>query len=115
MSPLSTYLPNENVPKQFAYIEIGELLPGRFQEIAVVDAVSHAIELFYLTKTGKLKPMLTFPIFEERKFQQGEDGLQPKHVIIKDLNGDGLNDLFIVAHDKILIYTQVGATNEKSK
>jgi hypothetical protein len=59
--------------------------------------------------------MLTFKIFEERQVQQGEQGLQPKHLIIKDLNGDGLNDIFVLVHDKILIYTQIGATNEKAK
>lgn len=115
LTPLSTYFPEENVRKQYSTLEVGELLPGRFQELAIVDSINHTIELFYLTKAGKLTPMLTFKIFEERQFQQGEQGLQPKHVVIKDLNGDGLNDLFLVVHDKILIYTQTGANNEKSK
>ena len=115
LAPLSSYFPEENTKKQYSSIEIGELLPGRFQEIAIVDAVNHAIELFYLTKAGQLTPMLTFTIFEERQFQQGDQGLQPKHVIIKDLNGDNFNDIFIIVHDKILIYTQIGAGNEKSK
>ena len=115
LTPLSTYFPEENAKKQYSSVEVGELLPGRFQEIAIVDAVNHAVELFYLTKAGQLTPLVTFTIFEERQFQQGDQGLQPKHVVIKDLNGDGLNDIFIVVHDKILIYTQVGAANEKAK
>jgi len=115
LTPLSLFMPEDIIPKRFAYLEVGELLPGRFQEIAVADAANNSIELFCLNKTGKLMHLLTFQIFEQRKFQQGDDGLQPQHVVLKDMNGDGLNDLFVIAHDKILIYTQVGASNEKSK
>lgn len=115
LTPLSLYMPDEITPKQFTYLEIGELLPGRFQEIAIADAANNSVELFCLNKSGKLMHLLTFQIFEQRKFQQGDDGVQPQHIILKDINGDGLNDLFIIAHDKILIYTQLGASNEKSK
>lgn len=115
LTPLSLYMPDEITPKQFSYLEIGELLPGRFQEIAIADGANNSVELFCLNKMGKLMHLLTFQIFEQRKFQQGDDGVQPQHIILKDMNGDGLNDLFIHAHDKILIYTQIGATNEKSK
>ncbi|MCH2161823.1 MAG: hypothetical protein MK085_08115, partial [Phycisphaerales bacterium] len=56
---------------------------------------------------GKLHPMASFKIFESKIFSAGEPReFEPRQAIIVDVTGDGLNDMVLLAHDRILIYPQ---------
>jgi hypothetical protein len=49
-----------------------------------------------------------FNVFEEDRHYRGKKGgaLEPRDGIIADLNGDGLDDLVLLVHDRFLCYYQ---------
>ncbi len=53
-----------------------------------------------------LKTRLAFPIFEEKSYMRRSRGLGPRHMDVADVDGDGLKDLILMVHDRILIYLQ---------
>jgi len=55
---------------------------------------------------GSLKHSLKFRVFEEKLFEGGRGGKEPHGVAVRDLTGDGKEDIVILVHDKIIIYPQ---------
>jgi len=75
------------------------------QMIALVDPSNRAVELVS-QKGGELKSELLFEVFLTSDFADvGKSrGTEPHDLESGDLNGDGIGDLIILAHDKLLIY-----------
>ncbi|MEZ6068593.1 MAG: FG-GAP repeat protein [Planctomycetaceae bacterium] len=49
----------------------------------------------------------TFKVFEDKSFHSdGSSGLEPREMVIADVNGDGRNDLIMLIHDRLLLYPQ---------
>ena len=57
----------------------------------------------------KWKSSLHFEVFEKNLHYQGKKGglYEPREGLISDLNGDGLDDLAFLVHDRLLIYRQI--------
>ncbi|MEM6458004.1 MAG: hypothetical protein AAF710_01280 [Planctomycetota bacterium] len=56
-----------------------------------------------------LRPMLSWPVFEDRAYPYGGGGeneavREPRRVVALDLDGDGGQDLALLSHDRLLIY-----------
>lgn len=74
-------------------------------ELALIDTDKKRIELIsYRDKTWK--PVLSFKVFETSQFNRGGGALDPREGIAADVTGDGLEDLILIAHDRILLYPQ---------
>jgi hypothetical protein len=54
----------------------------------------------------ELTPKLTFPIFEEKSYMRQNSRLGPREMLVRDVDGDGLNDLLLLVHDRLLVYLQ---------
>ncbi|MCZ6793627.1 MAG: VCBS repeat-containing protein [Planctomycetota bacterium] len=53
-----------------------------------------------------LRPRLTFPIFEVKTYMRRSTNLGPRQMLVEDVDGDGLKDLALLVHDRILLYLQ---------
>ncbi|MBM3985287.1 MAG: VCBS repeat-containing protein, partial [Planctomycetes bacterium] len=49
---------------------------------------------------------LRFPVYDERLFESGRSGQEPREVVAAELTGDGLTDIAILVHDRLIVYPQ---------
>lgn len=98
--------------------DYGHLMAGRLDgdgvdDLVVFDPVkSHVMEVLLADLDGaqevELRSTLHFKIFEVDPHFQGQRGsrYQPHATVLDDLNGDGLLDVALLVHDRLLIYPQ---------
>ena len=86
----------------------GDLNGDGHPDIAVCETAQQHLEIVAIDADGKLHPGTRFRVFEERRFRRarGENPFEPREVAIGDLNADGLDDLLIVVHDRLIVYPQ---------
>jgi hypothetical protein len=79
-------------------------------DIAWIDTGEHSVHLtrpeVVSDKEIDLKSALTFKVFEEKSFRDVRSLGEPRDVAAGDVDRDGLDDLVLIAHDRILIYRQ---------
>ncbi|WP_372846321.1 FG-GAP repeat domain-containing protein [Pontiella sp.] len=95
--------PSENALLAFAkLVRLGS--PAR-PKIALIDPSNRAVEILD-QENGALEMQLAFEVFLTSSFADtGKNrGTEPHDIESGDLNGDGIGDLVVLAHDKLLIY-----------
>jgi len=85
----------------------GDINADGFIDMVSLDAGEQMFEIFSFTKAGRMLYAMGFKIFESKIFSGGEPReWQPSQVIIKDFTDDDLNDVLLLTHDRLLLYTQ---------
>lgn len=100
--------------KAFLADVVGGDLNGDGQpDLAVTDTQSHVVEILNFTpktaeKAAQLRAALAFQVFEEKSFSREEHGgdFEPRESLVVDVTNDGLPDLVLLVHDRVLIYPQ---------
>jgi len=78
-------------------------------DIILRDAGENQIEIYARNAEGEWKSEARFKVFEARQFSRmmGAGGLaEPRELIAADLTGDGLADLAVIVHDRVIVYPQ---------
>ena len=91
-------------------IECGDFNNDGVQDLVCLDGKKNLLEFVTLDpKNQKWKSSLHFEVFEKNLHYQGKKGglYEPREGLISDLNGDGLDDLAFLVHDRLLIYRQI--------
>ena len=89
-----------------------ELVPGDvngdgYMDVTVLDGGEQMAEILTFSQAERLLRALGFKVFETRMFSGGERReFEPSMGQVVDVTGDGLADLVLLAHDRILIYPQ---------
>ncbi len=75
--------------------------------LIAVDGQSHVVEILRGNESEWASDMY-WEVFEQNMHYQGRTGanLEPRQILIDDLNGDDLLDFAFLVHDRVLIYTQ---------
>ncbi len=86
----------------------GDLNNDGIMDLAITDTRSHFLEIMQFSKENALKHALYFKVFEEKTFQKDDDIplTEPREAVIADVTGDGLLDLILLVHDRLLVYPQ---------
>ena len=85
----------------------GDLNGDGHVDLAMTDVRSHFIEIIQSRPTTGLKHALYFRIYEQKSFANDESkDSEPREALIADVTGDGLADLILLAHDRLLVYPQ---------
>jgi len=93
----------------YQLLGVGDLDADGSSEVVAVDTRdSHVLEVFRPADNGKWTSLLHFTVFEVDSHYEGQRGAvnQPREIVIADLTNDGLDDLVLVVHDRILLYPQ---------
>lgn len=79
--------------------------PGR-PMVALMDTENRSLELVSITADGKISGELKFEVFQDPGFanQLSETVYEPHDIVSGDFNGDGVRDLALLVHDKLLLY-----------
>jgi hypothetical protein len=77
-------------------------------DVAAVDFGKRTINLYELTAEG-FEEMISWKVFDDGKYPYGADSGQtntgnPYRMVALDLDGDGLQDLALASHDRLLLY-----------
>ena len=89
-------------------VDWGDFNNDGFPDLVCMDGRRHTLEFLKYSDENKWKSVLHFKVFEEDLHYRGKKGgaLEPRDGIISDLNGDGLDDLVLLVHDRFLCYYQ---------
>jgi hypothetical protein len=94
----------------YQMLGVGDLdADGQSEVIAVDSRDSHVLEVLRPDPSGAWASLLHFTVFEVDPHYEGQRGAvnQPREIVIADLTDDGLDDLALVVHDRVLVYPQV--------
>lgn len=86
----------------------GDLNNDGHIDLAMTDTRGHFIELVQYRHSTGLKHALYFRVYEQKSFRNEDDSkdAEPREAAIADVTGDGLPDLILLAHDRLLVYPQ---------
>jgi hypothetical protein len=95
---------------EYRGIDVGDLDgDGIFEVLAMDSRDSHVVEILRPGDNDLWTSLLHFTVFEVDLHYEGQQGSvhQPREIVVADLTNDGLQDLALVVHDRVLIYPQV--------
>lgn len=85
-------------------LAFGDLNDDGQTDVVVSESQKHALVLF-AAANDRLERALSFPIYESSDLVQSAER-EPREVLGADCNGDGKDDLALLVHDKLIVYTQ---------
>jgi hypothetical protein len=86
---------------------VGDLNGDGYTDVVVLDGGEQMADVLTFSQAERLLHALAFKVFETRMFSGGDrQEFEPSMGEIADVTGDGLNDLILLAHDRLLIYPQ---------
>ncbi len=104
---VSSYLSPIKDPKLWD-MDTGDVNGDGVPDVALCEAARNYVEIVALEPDGTLKPGTRFQVFEEKRFRRarGENAYEPREIAIGDVSADGLDDIVIVVHDRVIVYPQ---------
>lgn len=88
---------------------------GRFEVVAMDTRDSHVVEILRPGDDDQWTSLLHFTVFEVDPHYEGQQGSvhQPREILVADLTNDGLRDLALLVHDRVLIYPQLATAQTR--
>jgi len=96
-----------NTRAKLADSAVGDLNGDGRPDVLTMDAQMHTLEILNVQSGLKLKRAMSWPVFEEKTFRQSSGrSIEPREIVIGDVNHDGRADIVTVVHDRVLVYLQ---------
>lgn len=104
--PLASY-ESDNKDGQLYDLAPGDLNGNGRMDVLLLDPVDHNLEIVTFTGEGRIERATRWQVFEEKTFNRESGGpIEPREAIVADLNADGLEDVALLVHDRVLVYLQ---------
>lgn len=98
-------------------ISIAELNQAEGPEFILIDGQNNVLEIIEWRSPDDWRSVLHFNVFEKDLHYGGRTGapLEPREVMLGDFTNDGLQDVILLVHDRLLLYPQGEAQPEDGK
>lgn len=84
---------------------VGDVNHDGVRDVMVVDLRKANIEILTTLPDGDLVSATRFQVFQGKRFRDEPDsGGQPREVLCGDVTGDKIDDIVLIAHDRLIIY-----------
>ena len=96
-------------------IECGDFNNDGVIDLVCLDGKKNLLEFLKLDEeTQSWESTLHFEVFEKNLHYQGKKGglYEPREGLVVDLNGDELDDLVFLVHDRLLLYKQIDSSGK---
>ncbi len=93
-------------------IECGDFNKDGVVDLVCLDGKKNLLEFItFNNQTQSWESILHFEVFEKNLHYQGKKGglYEPREGLVLDLNGDELDDLVFLVHDRLLLYKQINS------
>jgi hypothetical protein len=85
----------------------GDLTGSGRKDLVFMETAKNYLDIVSFSADHKLVPEDRWQVFEQHTFRGVDNAVpEPREVLVKDVTGDGKNDLIVVVHDRILVYPQ---------
>ena len=86
----------------------GDLNGDHQVDILLLEPVQHHVEILARVSANRWQRALRWQVFEEKTFRRGlsASSVEPREAVVSDVDNDGLNDIVLLAHDRVLVYLQ---------
>jgi hypothetical protein len=85
----------------------GDLTGSGRKDLVFMETAKNYLDLVRFTANHKLVPADRWQVFEQHTFRGADNAVpEPREALVKDVTGDGKNDLIVLVHDRILVYPQ---------
>lgn len=85
----------------------GDLDGDGRKDLVFLETARAYVDLVTFEPPHHLEAANRWPVFEERTFRQRRNEVaEPREALVRDVTGDGKNDLILVVHDRVLLYPQ---------
>lgn len=86
-------------------VAVGDLNHDRRTDIVVSDAQENYIEIVTFGPQDEWVRAVRFKAFDQKQFRGGgRERAEPREMVIADFTGDGVSDLALVVHDRVIVY-----------
>lgn len=109
--PIASY-ETDNKDGQLFDMTPGDLNGDGKLDVLLLDPMDHNLEIVTSAGEGKIERALKWQVFEEKTFNRESGLMEPREAVIADTDGDGLEDIILLVHDRVLIYRQDPGTGE---
>ncbi|MGD8453954.1 MAG: VCBS repeat-containing protein [Phycisphaerae bacterium] len=84
---------------------IGDLNHDGVRDVLLVDMRKAALEILTTLPDGAFVRAMRFQVFQGKRFSDDPDSYgEPHEVLIGDVDGDGVDDIALLVHDRLIIY-----------
>ncbi|MEN6426487.1 MAG: VCBS repeat-containing protein [Phycisphaerales bacterium] len=100
--------------ERFGSFTIGDINSDGVPDVVLCEPGRRHVQILSFDENAQLIDACKFRVFEEhphntdRPQARGSTAGEPRYVLVRDVTGDGRNDLVLLVHDRMILYPQDG-------
>lgn len=84
---------------------LGDLNGDGVRDVVLIDTAKAYLEILTTRPDGDLAKVMHFQVFQGKRFSEEPDRAgEPREVLVGDLNGDRIDDIVLIVHDRLIVY-----------